>query len=191
MTLRELKEYKVSPPFSVSEIFNENFYINVNVGFSLEKVFDVIFSSSDIYSLFDIENSSFEFERMDSENLDTMRIYLSNEDEEKEYIVITLLYDSNNDAVRYIMEDKERRIYILCYAQKLFSIILKRYGIETLWGVFHENEENGDGEEENHAHFIFTYDKENVKFSDFARDFKDLIVNEEKEENKEEEKLGE
>ena len=48
MTLRELKEYKVSPPFSVSEIFNENFYINVNLGFNLEKVYDVIFCSSDI-----------------------------------------------------------------------------------------------------------------------------------------------
>lgn len=191
MTLRELKEYKVSPPFTVSEIFNENFYINVNLGFNLEKVYDVIFCSSDIYSIFDIENNSFEFERMDSEKLDTMRIYLSNEDEGRQYIVLTLLYDSNNDAVRYIMEDKERRIYILCYAQKLFSIILKRYGIQTLWGVFHENEENGDGKEENHAHFIFTYDKEDVKFSDFARDFKDLIVNEEKEENNEEENMGE
>ena len=78
---------------------------------------------------------------------------------------------------------------MLC-TETFFNNLKKVWNTNPL-GCFHENEENGDGKEENHAHFIFTYDKEDVKFSDFARDFKDLIVNEEKEENNEEENMGE
>lgn len=179
MMFSQLSKIEIRKPFTVSSLFNENFYVEFKNVFDKEKIIDDILVSGNSYSLSSLEDNEFVFEEITKDLSDKITIKLKKiEESENQVILVTTGFSEDNPICTSVMDDEKDRILMCAYIQTLFDIFFTKYEMKEEYAIFHWQQITGEVVELPHIHIILSCDKQSQGFSHFCEDFKDNIFDE-------------
>ncbi len=179
MMFSQLSKIEIRKPFTVSSLFNENFYVEFKNIIDKTKLTEDIIVSGNSYSLSSLEDNEFVFEEITkdlSEKIgDKIKSIAENE---RAAVLVTTGFSEDNPICISVMDDEKDRILMCAYIKTLFDIFFKKYEMKSEYAIFHHQQINEEIVELPHIHIILTCDKDSEGFSRFCEDFKDNIFDE-------------
>lgn len=179
MMFSELCALEIRKPFTVSSLFDENFYVNFKIMFSVESLIEEILVSGSSYSLCSLEDGEFVFEECGTKINEEVRKKLTEEGGDKsQMILVTAGYSEDNPICTSVMDDEKDRILMCAYIKTLFDIFFKKYGFKNIYSILHHQQINGEFIELPHVHCVLKSPQGNEGYELFTRDFSDNIFDE-------------
>ena len=179
MNFKELSQLEIRKPYTVQNLFNENFCVNFLTVNDRKTLDDSFLIEGESFSLYSFEDGSFVFDKS-SEDIFSMVKETFNElfENKKTVFLSTVSFNTEDELTLSVMEDEKDRVLMAGYVSVLFNIIFSKYGMKVSYAAFHSEQESEEGTEYPHMHFILSSENDNEALKQFFEDFSENIEDE-------------